>query len=158
MIVTLERFYDVASNGSIKRLPFVNKACLQVSPSFSGCCMKDLPLKMPKTPDAAPPFNSRSSLPDLEAALGEEPVYENVLRIKKCIDHYRFKLDLLKTSLRYPSPGPRLAQGETFQENHDQIVTIQAKRKALEGILKMKDRPEQFKVAMRQFIQDNLGC
>lgn len=47
---------------------------------------------------------------------------------------------------------------ETMQEFHDRIVTIQAKRETLEGILKLKDRPEQFKAAMRHFIQRTLRC
>lgn len=116
---------------------------------------------MPKTPDAAPQFFPCPSLIDLEGALNEEPGDENILRIKKCIDHYRFKLGLLKTSLRVSSPGRRLTtsqQMETMQEFHDRIVTIQAKRETLEGILKLKDRPEQFKAAMRHFIQRTLRC
>jgi hypothetical protein len=117
---------------------------------------------MPNFSEVAPSPISRTTLLDLEGALNEEPGHDNILRIKKCIDQYRFQLDLLKTSIRTPQPGSArmtaIQKWEMIRETHDQIVTIQAKRETLEGILKLKDRPELFKVAMRSVTQGPSRC
>ena len=112
------------------------------------------------TQDLAPLPVSRPSLLDLEKALNDELDHENVRRIKSCVDQYRFKLGILSNGLRNPPSGfaklTLIQKVEIRQEIHDQIVTTRSKREKLEGVLKLQDRPEKFKTAMSQFIQENL--